>query len=48
MTAPTVTSEVDGAQFAYPTCWADMDRWHTEVAEIRRTNPILRVDLAGF
>jgi cytochrome P450 len=48
MTTPTVTPEVDGAQFAYPTCWADMDRWHTEVAEIRRTNPILRVDLAGF
>ncbi len=24
--------------------WADMDAWHAEVAEIRRTTPVLRVD----
>jgi cytochrome P450 len=28
--------------------WTDMDAWHEQVAEIRRTEPVLRVDAPGF
>ncbi len=28
--------------------WADMERWHEQVAEVRRTEPVLLVDDPGF
>lgn len=28
--------------------WADMDAWHARVAEIRRDEPVLRIDVDGF
>lgn len=37
-----------GALFADPQRWADMEAWHHEVAEIRRTQPVLEVDVEGF
>jgi cytochrome P450 len=37
-----------GELFAYPGEWADMDRWHAQVAEIRKSTPVLYVELDGF
>lgn len=37
-----------GELFTFPAEFADMDRWHAQVAEVRRTAPVLRVDLDGF
>jgi len=37
-----------GDWFVDPTLWTDMDRWHRAVGEIRRTQPVLRVDRPGF
>jgi len=28
--------------------WADMDAWHAQVAELRREEPVLQVDIEGF
>lgn len=47
-TSPTGSSTAQGALFAFPGYWADMDRWHSQVATIRRASPVLRVDLDGF
>ncbi len=45
----TKTPSTDrGALFHQASSWADMDRWHAEVAEIRRTEPVLYVDDEGF
>lgn len=33
-----------GGLFHRPARWADMASWHEEVAELRRTEPVLRVD----
>jgi len=46
MTDTTATQR--GALFYQATDWADMDRWHAEVAEIRRSDPVLYVDDEGF
>jgi cytochrome P450 len=37
-----------GGLFHRPDRWTDMEAWHRQVAEIRRTAPVLRVDDAGF
>lgn len=37
-----------GSLFYQPDRWADMDRWHEQVAEIRRTEPVLYVDDTGY
>ena len=37
-----------GALFLQASQWADMDVWHERVAEIRRTDPVLRVESPGF
>ena len=37
-----------GPLFTFPDEFADMDRWHAQVAEVRRNAPVLRVDLDGF
>ncbi len=37
-----------GGLFHLPQRWADMDTWHEEVAEIRRTTPVLRIEDEGF
>ena len=33
-----------GALFSDAAQWADMDRWHAQVAELRRTTPVLAVE----
>lgn len=38
----------DGLLFADPARWADMDAWHEQVAELRRSTPVLRVELPGY
>ena len=44
-----VASRIEpGAWFAMPDLWADMDAWHANVAEIRRSTPVLAVELEGF
>lgn len=37
-----------GLLFALPNLWADMDAWHREVQEIRRSTAVLPVELEGF
>ncbi|MHB1786667.1 MAG: cytochrome P450, partial [Acidimicrobiales bacterium] len=37
-----------GGLFAFPHAWADMDAWHAQVADIRRTRPVLAVQMDGF
>ncbi|HEX3461507.1 MAG TPA: cytochrome P450 [Acidimicrobiales bacterium] len=48
MSRTTLSSATKGAEFAYPEYWGDMDSWHRKVAEYRRTDPILKVELDGF
>lgn len=43
MTDTVTTTDADGL-FHIPAKWADMDAWHEQVREIRRTTPILRVE----
>jgi len=42
------TTEQRGLLFHQAHQWADMERWHAEVAEIRRTEPVLRVEDPGY
>jgi cytochrome P450 len=42
------TTDARGELFAWPERWADMDEWHRRVAEIRRDEPVLPVELEGF
>ena len=42
------TSPARGALFHQASSWADMDRWHADVTEIRRTEPVLHVDDEGY
>lgn len=44
----TVIDNDAGALFTDPAQWADMDRWHALVGEIRRSTPVLRVEPDGF
>lgn len=37
-----------GEWFTFPHLWADMDAWHAAVGDIRRTTPVLPVELEGF
>lgn len=37
-----------GFLFSHAARWADMDDWHARVAELRRTEPIVHVDVPGF
>ena len=41
-------TESDGRLFTHAAQWADMDAWHERVAQLRRDEPVLRVDLEGF
>jgi cytochrome P450 len=43
-----VTEGRPGLLFTDSTPWADMDAWHRQLAEIRRTDPVLYVDETGF
>ena len=45
---PTVPSDAPGAPFLDPMLWGDMDAWHARVAEIRRTQPVLPVEIDGY
>ena len=44
----TVEDAAPGLLFSMPHLWADMDAWHERVAEIRRTEPMLRVEQDGY
>jgi cytochrome P450 len=47
VTTTTTTTPTDaGGLFHDGARWRDMDTWHEQVAEIRRTTPVLRVDAA--
>jgi cytochrome P450 len=37
-----------GALFHQARPWADMDSWHEQVAEIRRTEPVVHIDDPGY
>jgi len=41
-------TETAGLLFTDASQWADMDTWHERVAEVRRDEPVLRVDLDGY
>ena len=45
---PTTSSDPRGLVFITPPRFADMEQWHADVAEIRRTDPILRVEADGW
>lgn len=34
--------------FTEPAAWADMDAWHDKAGELRRTQPVLRIEQEGF
>ena len=46
--AITEATDTRGNLFVDPNLWADMDAWHEQVAEIRRTEPVLRVDRPDY
>jgi cytochrome P450 len=46
-TMPRTGSSTNGL-FYDPTRWADMDAWHAEVDELRRTDPVHLVDDPGY
>src|SRR6478735_7293188 len=50
--APAATEVIEtddpGWLFAGVRAWGDMDAWHERVADIRRTQPVLPVELPGF
>lgn len=48
MTTSTATTTDAGGLFHLGSRWRDMDAWHEQVAELRRTTPVLRVDAEGF
>ena len=49
MAAPTIPRPTDaGGLFHRPDRWADMAAWHAEVAELRRTEPVLVVEDEEF
>jgi cytochrome P450 len=43
-----VSKSDDALLFTHASRWSDMDTWHERVAEIRRDEPVLRVDLDGY
>jgi cytochrome P450 len=44
----TVATDDLGALFHRGGSWADMATWHDRVAQLRRTEPVLRVDTPGY
>jgi cytochrome P450 len=44
----TDTAELAGRLFVLPEEWADMDRWHSVIGDLRRSTPILPVEVEGF
>ena len=49
MTITPIDAGTDaGGLFHIGDRWSDMDAWHTQVAGIRQTTPVLRVDADGF
>ena len=45
---PIVPAESPGAPFLDPMLWGDMHGWHQRVAELRRTQPVLPVEIDGY
>ena len=48
MARDALVEDHPGQLFAQAGAWADMDAWHARVADLRRTDPVLEVDLPGF
>jgi cytochrome P450 len=48
MSIDAATSVDDAQLFTRASEWADMDRWHREVARIRQESPILRCEPKGY
>jgi cytochrome P450 len=48
MTLSVVNRPDAGALFVDPAAWADMDAWHEQVAAVRQSDPVLRVEADGF
>jgi len=48
MPAPTLSTDPRGAIFITPALFADMDEWHRVAAEIRRDEPVMRVEADGW
>lgn len=45
---PDLATDPRGAIFITPELFADMDEWHRVAAEIRRDDPVMRVEAAGW
>jgi cytochrome P450 len=43
----TVAATDPGSLFLDPTRWADMTAWHAAVAELRASDPVLRIEVPG-
>jgi len=48
MPAPTLSTDPRGSIFITPALFADMDEWHRVAAEIRRDEPVMRVEADGW
>ncbi len=48
MPAPTLSTDPRGAIFITPALFADMEEWHRIAAEIRRDEPVMRVEAEGW
>jgi cytochrome P450 len=48
MTTTTAATTDAGGLFHIGAQWRDMEAWHEQVTDIRRTTPVLRVDAEGF
>ena len=44
----TLATDSLGGLFHRAGTWADMTAWHDQVAQIRRSDPVLRVDADGY
>ncbi len=44
----SITAEELAPYFADPATWGDMDAWHERVGELRRAQPVLRVEAEGY
>ncbi len=48
MATPASTEQSPGALFHTARTWADMDRWHEQVGELRRARGVVHIDDPGF
>ena len=48
MTEVAISTDPRGRIFITPEAFADMDAWHATAAEIRRDEPVMRVEAEGW